>query len=243
MSRRTLSALLGLALLGACAEPAPTPPAASASAPAGPAEEACLAHRVALGGPGGAAVTVEGVAPAGGSREVVLRDAEGQGFRCLASSAGEVEDFAAILPGSRPSTGAATPEAACLEAVADVSGEARATTLSSEFSEAGTLVRVAVGDPPAPWRCIAYRDGSTAGIEAEPADDHLSGAAAEFDAMAGPCRDQAARMTGLPPSAVEVSNRIRTGGGPLLTLLAGETALSCRQEPGGRVAVFSEFAN
>ena len=47
----------------------------------------------------------------------------------------------------------------------------------------------------------------------------------------------------MPPSAVEVSNRIRTGGGPLLTLLAGETELSCRQEPGGHVAVFSEFAN
>jgi hypothetical protein len=36
--------------------------------------------------------------------------------------------------------------------------------LSSEFSEAGTLVTVAVGPDAAPWQCIAYRDGATDGV-------------------------------------------------------------------------------
>jgi hypothetical protein len=36
--------------------------------------------------------------------------------------------------------------------------------ISSSFSEAGTEVIVRVG-PTGRWRCIAYRDGSTAGIQ------------------------------------------------------------------------------
>jgi hypothetical protein len=36
--------------------------------------------------------------------------------------------------------------------------------LSSSYSEAGTEVIVGVGPQRARWRCIAYRDGTTAGI-------------------------------------------------------------------------------
>lgn len=36
--------------------------------------------------------------------------------------------------------------------------------MSSEFSEAGTLVKVGVGPDKAPWQCIAYQDGATDGI-------------------------------------------------------------------------------
>jgi hypothetical protein len=39
------------------------------------------------------------------------------------------------------------------------------TVLGSEFSQAGTQVRIGVGPQRAPWNCIAYSDGSTAGIE------------------------------------------------------------------------------
>jgi hypothetical protein len=61
--------------------------------------------------------------------------------------------------------------------------------------------------------------------------------------MADPCIAQAARMTGLNRGAIVVTDRIRTGGGPLLTLNAGGTRYSCRLEDDGRVTVFSEYAN
>ena len=54
---------------------------------------------------------------------------------------------------------------ACLRDVTRTTGNFDAAVLSSSFSEAGTEVIVGVGPQRAPWRCIAYRDGSTAGIE------------------------------------------------------------------------------
>lgn len=66
----------------------------------------------------------------------------------------------------------ATPNAAeqaCLRDVAVETGNPTVRIQSSSFSEAGTEVVVLVGAdggayPPAPWRCIAYSDGTTAGI-------------------------------------------------------------------------------
>jgi outer membrane murein-binding lipoprotein Lpp len=75
------------------------------------------------------------------------------------------------------------------------------------------------------------------------ADDGLSGTHDQFNRMTNPCVDQAARMTGLSRSQITITNRIRTGGGPLLTLDAGGTNYSCRLEDNGTVTVFSEFAN
>lgn len=242
-----VSALMGLALLGACANMRETPPTAAApEVAAGPAERACVEQRVSLGGPGAAEVKVEETEASKAGRLVTLRDADGQGFRCVATADGEIRDFAAIIPGTLPPTGADTPEEACLQSVVAVSGEDRASLLESQFSEAGTLVRVGVGQTMTPWRCIAYRDGSTAGIEAEPvaeADGRLKGTEAEFDAMTEPCLDQAARFGGVPRDATAVTGRIRTGSGPLLTLLAGDAKLSCRLEADDTVTVFSEFAN
>lgn len=74
-------------------------------------------------------------------------------------------------------------------------------------------------------------------------DDGLSGTTAQFNRMRSPCIDQAQRMTGLDRTAISVTDEIRTGGGPLLTLNAGGSKYSCRLEDNGSVTVFSEYAN
>lgn len=56
-------------------------------------------------------------------------------------------------------------EQACLRDVTRTTNNPDVALLGSEFSEAGTLVRVGVGPDRAPWKCIAYGDGTTAGIE------------------------------------------------------------------------------
>ncbi|MEY8841547.1 hypothetical protein AB9K41_21165 [Cribrihabitans sp. XS_ASV171] len=56
-------------------------------------------------------------------------------------------------------------EQACLRDVTTVANNPDVVLLGSEFSEAGTFVRVGVGEARAPWKCIAYSDGTTAGIE------------------------------------------------------------------------------
>ncbi|MEX5729148.1 hypothetical protein Ga0609869_002501 [Rhodovulum iodosum] len=74
-------------------------------------------------------------------------------------------------------------------------------------------------------------------------DDGLSGTPDQFASMTAPCVAQAARLTGVPQGAVVVLDRIRTGGGPILTLQAAGAPYTCRQEADGSVTVFSEFAN
>ena len=53
---------------------------------------------------------------------------------------------------------------ACLRDVTAATGNPDVVLLGSEFSEAGTLVRVGVGPDRAQWQCIAYSDGTTDGI-------------------------------------------------------------------------------
>lgn len=55
-------------------------------------------------------------------------------------------------------------EQACLRDVTATTSNPDVVLLGSEFSEAGTLVRVGVGPDQAPWQCIAYSDGTTDGI-------------------------------------------------------------------------------
>ena len=55
-------------------------------------------------------------------------------------------------------------EQACLRDVTRETNNPDVVLLSSSFSEAGTEVIVGVGPQRARWRCIAYRDGTTAGI-------------------------------------------------------------------------------
>ncbi|MEP1199287.1 hypothetical protein [Tateyamaria sp.] len=66
------------------------------------------------------------------------------------------------------STSSAEPTAAqqaCLRDVTATTNNPDVVLLGSEFSEAGTLVRVGVGPDRAPWQCIAYSDGTTDGIQ------------------------------------------------------------------------------
>lgn len=56
-------------------------------------------------------------------------------------------------------------EQACLAAVSRAANNGDVVLLGSEFSQAGTFVRVGVGAQRAPWKCIAYGDGSTGGVE------------------------------------------------------------------------------
>ena len=77
--------------------------------------------------------------------------------------------FGTLLSACVENTGSAmlppTPEdQTCLNAVAQSTGNSEVRLLSSEFSEAGTLVKVGVGPDAAPWQCIAYSDGATDGI-------------------------------------------------------------------------------
>jgi len=65
------------------------------------------------------------------------------------------------------SASSATPNAAeqaCLAGVSRTTNNGDVVLLGSEFSQAGTLVRVGVGPNRAPWSCIAYSDGTTAEI-------------------------------------------------------------------------------
>lgn len=68
---------------------------------------------------------------------------------------------APVQPASAPPT---PGEAGCLRDVAATTGNPEVTILESFASEAGTEVTVGVGPDRAPWRCIGYADGATAGI-------------------------------------------------------------------------------
>ena len=55
-------------------------------------------------------------------------------------------------------------EAKCKAAVESTTGAKVTRTISGSFSEAGTLFQFEVAGAQAPWQCIGYRDGSTAGV-------------------------------------------------------------------------------
>jgi len=61
--------------------------------------------------------------------------------------------------------------------------------------------------------------------------------------MEAACIAQATALTGAPPAAVIVTNRIETGGGPFIGLNIEGASYGCRREPDGSVTVFSQFAN
>lgn len=55
-------------------------------------------------------------------------------------------------------------EQGCLRDVTRTTNNPDVTLLSSSYSEAGTEVIVGVGPQRARWRCIGYKDGTTASI-------------------------------------------------------------------------------
>lgn len=159
-------------------------PAAGASKPAASAavspEEACRATVAALVEPGyEVVVTGTEFSQAGTAVSLSVGPCNAP-WRCIGYADGSTDGgmfmgndgdgiCAAAQTPSAPETGG-TPspaEQACLAAVSQSTGNGDVMVLSSEFSEAGTLVRVGVGQDRAPWKCIAYSDGSTAGIEFE----------------------------------------------------------------------------
>jgi hypothetical protein len=83
------------------------------------------------------------------------------GLFAFTTLAGCVEDTGGASSSLTPTA----EEQACLRDVTRTTTNPDVVLLGSEFSEAGTLVRVGVGTNRAPWQCIAYRDGTTAGIQ------------------------------------------------------------------------------
>lgn len=70
-------------------------------------------------------------------------------------------------PASGGGSSTSTPsvaEQACLRDVTRTTNNPDVVLLDSTYSEAGTEVIVGVGPQRARWRCIGYRDGTTAGI-------------------------------------------------------------------------------
>lgn len=74
---------------------------------------------------------------------------------------GCIDETPAQLPGNSPEAAA---QQACVRDVRSTTGNGDVSVIRSSFSEAGTEVILRVGST-GTWRCIAYRDGSTAGIE------------------------------------------------------------------------------
>jgi len=79
----------------------------------------------------------------------------------LAACAGAQPTGSGAGSGATPSAA----EQACLAAVSRTANNGDVVLLGSEFSQAGTYVRVGVGAQRAPWKCIAYSNGSTGGVE------------------------------------------------------------------------------
>ncbi len=90
-------------------------------------------------------------------------------WRCLVSNDGTVQevmftgdDSAGVPEQPQPSGSDVSAAAvdACLAAVTGQTNENNVTVLSTEFSEANSLVMVGVGDQKAPWRCLVSNDGT-----------------------------------------------------------------------------------
>lgn len=103
--------------------------------------------------------------PAAGSSESPLEYVVFQGrsfliVTCLPLFLSACVEETAATPDMAPSPA----EQACLAAVSNAANNGDVTVLGSEFSQAGTSVRIGVGPQRAPWSCIAYSDGTTAGV-------------------------------------------------------------------------------
>lgn len=77
---------------------------------------------------------------------------------CAETSSRAPEPALAPLPATAPMrTGSQADEGACERAVTQASNNPDVVTLSSEFSQANTLVIVGVGPQRAQWRCLVSR--------------------------------------------------------------------------------------
>ena len=81
--------------------------------------------------------------------------------------AGCAVDNGGGYPSAVAQTASGTPsvaEQACLAAVSNQTNNGDVAILSSEFSEANSLVMVGVGEQRAPWRCLVSNDGVVAEV-------------------------------------------------------------------------------
>ena len=134
---------------------------------------------------------------------LIYLDADGQRISCEVDDALQIRGLtrldnllrASATPGSasrpEPSGGMGGSDVsgaaikACLAAVTDQTGEGNVSVLSTEFSQANSLVMVGVGASRAPWRCLVSNDGAVQEVYFT-GDDSGGGtemAAAESDAM------------------------------------------------------------
>ena len=75
------------------------------------------------------------------------------------------DEAATTAASGAPLTRMPTPEEqACLRGVTAATNNPDVVLLGSEFSQAGTSVRVGVGAARATWSCTAYADGTTGNI-------------------------------------------------------------------------------
>ena len=74
----------------------------------------------------------------------------------LSACSETANEGASMQPSEAMRTGSAQDEQACLSAV-EAQADNSVTVLSSEFSEANTLVMVGVGPQQAPWRCLVSK--------------------------------------------------------------------------------------
>lgn len=110
--------------------------------------------------------TTDKMAPAAPEPAKPMDDAVAPAAAPQAEPADEAQEPAAPEPqadATEKPSGSKT-ESACLKAVGDQTGESDLAVLSSEFSEANSLVMVGVGPQRAPWRCLVSNDGVVAEI-------------------------------------------------------------------------------
>jgi hypothetical protein len=174
----------------AAPEPAPAPAAetqaTSGSDVSDAAQQACLSAVSNETNEGDVAVLSTEFSEAN-SLVMVGVGAQRAPWRCLVSNDGAVQevmftgdDSAGVDQSSAPAENSATADdgggamagsqsssdvsdaaqQACLSAVSNETNEGDVAVLSTEFSEANSLVMVGVGAQRAPWRCLVSNDGA-----------------------------------------------------------------------------------
>jgi hypothetical protein len=146
-------------------------------------------------------------------------------WRCLVSNDGSVQEvsFTGDDSAGVPSPQASAPsnpapsssdvssiaQQACLTTVASQTNERNVSVLSSEFSEANSLVMVGVGENQAPWRCLVSNDGAVQEVEFTGDDS------AGVDQSAAPVEDTATADDGGGAMAGSEASTADDGGGAM----------------------------
>lgn len=79
----------------------------------------------------------------------------------------------AAAPAAHSSHTTSRQEQACLAAVSRQTKNGEVTVLSSEFSQANSLLRIGVGPQQAPWRCLVSNDGVAAEVSFDGSEGRL----------------------------------------------------------------------